>query len=243
MSFAAGQEKGDLIPSSPESLLRILPSELPRWELTRSEAKSYAARGFFSQAMREYTEVLPPDVKARTQTPLKMLIQIRDTAENETQLGPFRMTPEQLQASPFKRGEWKGAPLLMMNDGDAERTSARILLRGRWILQIVFPNRDFGAAQRWLEQVDLEGVSRLSYVRYSEAPDVIPIQQIDELNSARSRKYWLSVNRAADIEAATERIREEYRALGWEMEGEGQGDAPSPESGPPPGELQDAGET
>lgn len=222
--FAGGslhaQKQGECIPSSPGALLSVLPEALPRWEVTRSEGRSYVGRGFFSQAKREFTEILPPEVAEKTKTPLKVVVEIRDTAENENQLRPFRMTPEQLLAAGLKRGEWKGNPMILLSDGDAEREAIRILLRDRWILQLVYPNRDLNAARRWLDGVDLAKVRALNFRRYTKDQDAAPIQIIDELKPELSRRYLVSVTRGADVERLTQKIQAEYEEMGWSFETE-----------------------
>ncbi|MFT5470843.1 MAG: hypothetical protein ACI8UO_005974 [Verrucomicrobiales bacterium] len=168
--------------------------------------------------MREFTEILPPDIEARTKTPLKVMVEIRDTAENENQLRPFRLTPEQLLASGLRRGQWKGHPMILLKDGDAEREAIRILLRDRWILQLVYPGRDLDAAQRWLDGVDLTKVGGLNFRRYPKDQQAAPIQMIDELKPTRNRRYLVSITREADLERLTEKIEAEYKELGWKFE-------------------------
>lgn len=228
------QKEGDLIPSAPERLLDILPDTLPRWKLTKSEAKSYATRGFYTVAVREFTEILPPEVDAKTKTPLKITLEIRDTVGEDRQLVPFRLTDEQLQRSQMRKGQWRSYPMIQLNDGDAEAESVRILVRGRWIVQLTYPNRDFNAAQRWLTQLNLDKVADLNYLRYKNDPNVVPIQVIDELDPRRSSKYWKSVTTDKDLEALAKKIEAEYRRIGWKFGQENSGEEKTPDEAPSP---------
>ena len=207
---------------------------MPRWEVTRSDGRSYVARGFFSQAKREFTEILPPEVAEKTKTPLKVILEVRDTTENENQLRPFRMTPEQLQAAGLKRGQWKGYPMILLSGGDAEREAIRILLRDRWILQLVYPNRDLNAAQRWLDGVDLAKIRALNFRRYTKDQDAAPIQIVNELKPELNRRYLVSVTRGADVERLTKKIQAEYEEMGWKFESEPEAEPETPDEPPHP---------
>lgn len=233
LADCGAQQSGDLIPSSPQALLDALPVALPRWSVTRSEARSYVAGGFYAQAMREFTEILPPEVAANTRTPLKVIVELRDTCESENQLRPFRMTPEQLLAANLKMGQWRDLPALKVNDGAVEREAVRILLRGRWILQVVYSGRDFRAAEHWLDQIDLAKINNLHYRRYAADPEAVPIVHVNEVDPTRSRRYFVSVTTRADLDAMTKRIEAEYRELGWELPKD-TASAPNPEPKPEP---------
>ncbi|MEM7010508.1 MAG: hypothetical protein AAF585_03390 [Verrucomicrobiota bacterium] len=214
--------------------MAILPEPLPRWKVTKSEAKSYAARGFYTMAVREFTEILPPDIDANTKTPLKVVVEIRDTAGEDRQLVPFRLTEEQLQRSQMKKGQWRSYPMIQLNDGDAEAESVRLLIRGRWIVQLTYPDNDLNAAQRWLTQLKLYRISDLNYLRYKNDPNVVPIQVIDELNPQRNSKYWKSVTTDADLEALAKKIEAEYRRMGWKFSKDELEAQKTPEESPSP---------
>ena len=185
-------EKTQEKPLQPKDLLAMLPPCPEEWVLKRSQARTVFRETLGAFAMREYEEVITELEAARSSEPLKpetVIIAIRDTCGCGPHLAPFRKETAPPRGGDFKLGAWNRYPAMMVEMGK-ERKSLRILVKRRFVVEVVFSGDNLGALDKWLAHCDLRALTAPRKKSAVTIKDRVWIKFVDELRPERSRAYF-----------------------------------------------------
>lgn len=199
------------LPARPSRLLRLLPEAPELWEITRSEGKNSYSSWLFAQARRDYTAVPDPvengeeaessgdSMPESGSEPAVVTMILKDTCGAPALLHPFVGDLKGTRPLSFRRLHWRSLPALIVAMA-GERRSVRVLVEGRYIVEVVSAGLPLSEVQKWLEAVDYEGIGYLPKNPATKLPTSLEMEIIDELNPARSRSYSLGVTTPEAIE-------------------------------------------
>ena len=172
-----------VLPLPPADLLALLPKAPDKWELRQSQANNFMMVWATSQATREFSYTPPPDAVSPGGTPsppLALRITIVDTGYSRGSISEFEKSTS-AKPGTVQSLTLAGFPARQSPSGAAgERL--RILVNGRYIVQIDAQNQPANTSQQWLRIVDMAKISTLPTDGDGNLPRPYTIVKIDEMN-------------------------------------------------------------
>lgn len=173
-----------VVPLAPAELLSLLPKTPEKWQLKESVANNSFMDWVSSQAQREFNFTPPPAESSKPgdppPPPLVLRVTLTDTGYYQGLIGDFAESRTSGGAG-TENLMLAGCPArLVMLGQTGERL--RVLVKGRYVLQIDVRNQPPNAAQSWLRIVDMARLTALTEDGEEKLPRPFPMTRIDELN-------------------------------------------------------------
>lgn len=206
----ASAEPTRVVPLTPAQLLAALPKPTSGWTLQKSQGETSLARWVESRARRTY--VPPVDPKTGLAAGLVEL-RLKDTGGFRPALHAFK------DFKPEKSGDEEklylnGQPAVVTRDSDEPGSvQARVLLAGRFVLEITTTGRPEERLEAWVNQVDAAQLGRLPVVKAETLPASVQIVHVDELQPGRSRSYTATTTNAVALKKMLEELPENKNPL------------------------------
>ncbi len=172
-----------VLPLLPADLLGLLPKTPDKWQLNQSQASNFVMDWASTRAIREFTYTPPPTDTASpgvAPLPLDLRISITDTGYYQGLIGDF-------DGSPAPKGS--AVESLVLNDFPARQVAQgktgerlRVLVNGRYIVQIEVQNQPANSTQQWLKLVNLTKIAALPTDGEETLPRPYTVIRIDEMN-------------------------------------------------------------
>ena len=172
-----------VLPVLPAELLALLPKAPDKWQLKQSQANNFVMDWASTRAIREFTYTPPPTTTAspgEAVQPLDLRISLTDTGYYQGLIGDFDGSPAP-KSSAVEILTLNGFPARQVAQGKmGERL--RVLVNGRYVVQIEVQNQPANSSQQWLKLVDLTKVAALPTNGEETLPRPYTIIRIDEMN-------------------------------------------------------------
>lgn len=202
---ASAEDPSRVVPLTPAQLLAALPKPTSGWTLQKSQGETSLARWVESRARRAY--VPPVDPKTGL-APGLVELRLKDTGGFRPALHAFK------DFKPVKSGDEEklylnGQPAVVTRDSDEPGSvQARVLLAGRFVLEITTTGRPEERLEAWVNQVDAAQLARLPVVKSETLPASVEIVHVDELQPARSRSYTVTTTNAGLLKKLLDELPE-----------------------------------
>ena len=184
VSSPASTTHKPVLPLLPANLLGLLPQAPDKWELKKSQANNFVMDWASTVATREFNYTPPPTsltVPGSVPPPMVLKITLTDTGYYEGLTGDFENLPT-AKASTVQSFVLSGFPARQTTQGQiGERL--RVLVNGRYIVQIEVQNQPANSSQKWLRIVDLAKIAALPTDGDETLPRPYTVIRIDELNA------------------------------------------------------------
>ena len=201
----ASAEPTRVVPLTPVQLLAALPKPTSGWALQKSQGETSLARWVESRAKRIY---LPPVDPKTGSAAGQVELRLRDTGGFRPALHAFK------DFKPVKSGDEEklylnGQPAVVTRDSDEPGTvQAKVLLSGRFVLEITTTDRPEEKLEAWVHQVDAAQLDRLPVVKADTLPASVQIVHVDELQPARNRSYTATTTNAVALKEMLDELPE-----------------------------------
>jgi hypothetical protein len=187
----------------PVDLIKLLPVVPKGWAMKESKANSFYNEWLVSQANRQF--VATPNLPATagvTGVPPITRLRLTDTGYTPALVADFEE---------FKPGKYGNTESLYFNSLPARRITfpdgerMRVLVKGRFVVEVETHNQPPNAAMAWLGQFDFMRINSIPDSGPEKLPNPVTVVSIDELNPKANGSYQVSWSTQADLDAARRR--------------------------------------
>jgi hypothetical protein len=195
-----------VLPVPPPELLKLLPVAPRDWQIKESKAKSFYNESLVSQANRQIIGPLPPasvNAPAGTQaSPPMTRLRLTDTAFVPALYADFEgFKPGKYGNTESLYVDTLPARNITLKDGDR----LRILVKGRFVIEVETHNQAPNAAIAWARQFDVTKISAIPDSVVAKLPNPVTVVSIDELNPKANSSYQVNWSTQEDLDAARKR--------------------------------------
>jgi hypothetical protein len=188
----------------PTELIKLLPSAPTGWEMKESKASSFYNEWLVSQANRQFLGPKnPPGSPSGAPAPPPMTrLRLTDTGYTSALIGDF----EEFKPGKYGNTEslyFNSLPARRMTFADGERI--RVLVKGRFVVEVETHNQAPNAVTSWLGQFDFPRINSIPDSGAEKLPNPVTVASIDELNPKANGSYQVSWSTQADLDAARKR--------------------------------------
>ena len=174
-----------VLPLLPAQLLGLLPKTPDQWQLKQSQASNFVVDWASTRAIREFSYTPPAANPGDTPPPpLDLRISITDTGYYQGLMSDFDGLPT-AKNSTVEGLVLNGFPARQVAQG-RNGGRLRVLINGRYVVQVEVQNQPVSSAQQWLKLVDLNKVASLPTEGDPTLPRPYTIIRIDEINPRNS---------------------------------------------------------
>lgn len=195
-----------MAPLEPADLLKLLPAAPAGWQMKDSKATSFYNEWLVSQATRRFEGPPPPAAAgSKASNPPVTTIRLSDTGYSSFLYADFE------DFKPGKYGENQESlyvaslPARHALIPNGERL--RVLIRGRFIIEVEATYQKPEAAAGWVQLFDLRRLQSAPDTGVETLPNPVRVNSIDELNPRANSSYEISWSTEKDLEEARKRTR------------------------------------
>ena len=192
-----------VLPIPPAQLLALLPKTPDKWQLKQSQASNFVVDWASARANREFVYTPPASNPADAPPPpLNLRVSITDTGYYQGLMSDFEGLPG--PKSPVEALVLNGFPARQVTLG---KTGARlrVLVNGRYVVQIEVQNQPVSSAQQWLRLVEVSKVASLPTEGDPTLPRPYTIIRIDEVNPQNNSKSEVTFATQEEADRAARR--------------------------------------
>lgn len=209
LACARGQTapaRSTFLPLGPVDIIKLLPAAPRDWQMKASRANSFYNESLTSQASREFLGP-PPQLSVSSASPAPAPVtrlRLTDTGKNPALFADFEE---------FKPGKYGNTESLYVDSIPARRITLpdgerlRMLLKGRFVIEVETHNQQPNAALVWMRQFDIPRISGTPDLPAGKLPNPVTVVSIDELNPKLNSSYQLNWSTQADLDEARNRKR------------------------------------
>lgn len=194
-----GQGKPEgIIPAKPESLLKVLPKDVEKWDLIKSEGLQDQDDWLYSVATRVFTKERPESNPGPT---MKTSIKVTDTGG----YAPARAIYANFAPATGNRFEKKyieSFPAILIQYGP-EKFETELLVNDRFIVEIISENQPMKFTKEWLKRIDFAQLSRIKKGPVVGLPEIVEVRKIDELKKDKNRSYEVALVSGEEVDKAS----------------------------------------
>ncbi|MCP5541382.1 MAG: hypothetical protein H7A52_14665 [Akkermansiaceae bacterium] len=133
-----------------------------------------------------------------------VVMTIRDTCRTGGGLEAFKKENRPLSGGDVKSlGNWGRFPSILVKLGGG-RQAVRVLVNGRFVVELAFGGNNLAPVPRWLRLCDLDPLLAAPETAATHDERVAVLEFIDELHPDRDRRYFRPVDEKAPTEKPTE---------------------------------------
>jgi hypothetical protein len=207
IASALGQSQSPskpILPMGPPELLRFLPAPPAGWEMKESRAKSFYNEWLVCQASRQFTLLSPAVPSQKPAPPAITNVRLTDT-------GMYPILAADFEA--FKPGKYGNMESLYLGSLPARKAilpdgeRLRVLLKGRFIVEVETHHQQPNSSATWLRQFDFTRLESVPSSGIEKLPNPLRVMTIDELNPKLNTSYEVNWSTDQQLEAARNRKR------------------------------------